>query len=63
METISLNGNISNFQPDNAEDNVQDNVEQVIETPVFEKSNDVKMSKEQIVIIRKLRQYVLVDAW
>ena len=58
METISLNGNINNFQaPD-----MQDNVKESEPTPMPEYIPDRKTespvaSKEKTTIIRKLRQY------
>ena len=59
METISLNGNINNFQaPDTTQDNVLSEPTPMPEYIPDRKTESPGASKEKTTIIRKLRQYV-----
>ena len=58
METISLNGNINNFQaPDTTQDNVLPEPTPMPEYIPDRKTESPIASKEKTTIIRKLRQY------
>ena len=61
METISLNGNINNFQAPDTQDNVKESeptpMPEYVFSPPDRKTESPVASKEKTTVIRKLRQY------